>query len=278
MPSVRKVRDWYIQSFKEIDAFPKIKTSSEERKFTELLSNIYNRHSGTLITMARGVKELRQERSRLFNDELNDISDYVEIHQFLDSFYMSRIGLRMLIGQHIELHKQLEHPDRLYSGLICKKTSPEKVARDAIEDARYMCSKISANVPQVTIHGTTGLTFAYVPSHLYYMLFELLKNSLRAVVEFHGDRQDLPQIRVIIADGEDNEDLSIKISDEGGGISRSNLKKIWSYLYSKNVFIFDSNIFLFVSFLNNFISFHFISFHILISFENVSSRYGKFQL
>lgn len=38
-------------------------------------------------------------------DEI-DITDMVEIHQFLDSFFMSRIGIRMLIGQHLEIQKE----------------------------------------------------------------------------------------------------------------------------------------------------------------------------
>ena len=33
-------------------------------------------------------------------------------------------------------------------------------------------------------------------------------------------------------DGQDNEDVVIKIVDEGGGIPRSNTKKIWSYLFT----------------------------------------------
>ena len=55
---------------------------------------------------------------------------------------------------------------------------------------------------------------------------------MRAVVEFHGVDNDMPPIKIIIADGEDNEDVSIKISDEGGGIPRSSIPRIWSYLYT----------------------------------------------
>lgn len=39
-----------------------------------------------------------------------------------------------------------------------------------------------------------------------------------------------PNIRVVIADG--LEDVTIKVSDEGGGIPRSGLNKIWTYLYT----------------------------------------------
>lgn len=55
---------------------------------------------------------------------------------------------------------------------------------------------------------------------------------MRATVDHHGVDADFPPIRVIIADGDDNEDVVIKVSDEGGGIPRSNMKKIWSYLFT----------------------------------------------
>ena len=56
------------------------------------------------------------------------------------------------------------------------------------------------------------------------MVFELVKNSLRAVVERYKDSDvQPPAIRVVVAEG--SEDVCIKISDEGGGIPRSGLKK-----------------------------------------------------
>lgn len=42
----------------------------------------------------------------------------------------------------------------------------------------------------------------------------------------------LPPVNVIIADGTSNEDVVIKITDEGGGIRRSQINKIWSYLFT----------------------------------------------
>ena len=54
---------------------------------------------------------------------------------------------------------------------------------------------------------------------------------MRATVEWHMD-EDFPPIKVVIADGKDNEDIVIKVSDEGGGIPRSNMEKIWSYLFT----------------------------------------------
>ncbi|KAJ9116658.1 hypothetical protein QFC20_000591 [Naganishia adeliensis] len=65
-----------------------------------------------------------------------------------------------------------------------------------------------------------------------HICFELLKNSLRAVVERHGveNEDDFPPIKVVVVEGK--EDLTIKISDEGGGIPRSAMPQIWTYMYT----------------------------------------------
>jgi DNA gyrase/topoisomerase IV subunit B len=65
-------------------------------------------------------------------------------------------------------------------------------------------------------------SFSYVPSHLHHMVFELLKNSMRAIVDRYGvDADTFPPIKMVFAEGK--EDITIKISDEGGGIPRSGM-------------------------------------------------------
>ena len=85
--------------------------------------------------------------------------------------------------------------------------------------------------PPVQLICPPHLHFAYVPGHLSHIVFELLKNSLRAVVERFGpDAESFPPIRVIVVEG--SEDITIKISDEGGGIPRSAIPLIWTYMYT----------------------------------------------
>ena len=50
--------------------------------------------------MAMGVADLKRELSAA-----GGLTEFPEIHQFLDGFYLSRIGIRILIGQHIALHE-----------------------------------------------------------------------------------------------------------------------------------------------------------------------------
>jgi len=86
--------------------------------------------------------------------------------------------------------------------------------------------------PPVQLICPKDLIFPYVPGHLSHICFELLKNSLRAVVERFGvDNEDnFPPIKVVVVEG--TEDITIKISDEGGGIARSAIPLIWTYMYT----------------------------------------------
>ena len=223
--AVHTVRDWYVESFRELRAFPVVRDMETEARFTELVRRIMARHNNVVPMIARGVHELRAELDAAGGADLRALP---EIHQFLDGFYMSRIGVRMLIGQHVALHAP---PRDGFIGMICTQLSPRAVAEDAIADARSICMRQYGDAPDVDIFGDPKFTFAYVPGHLHQMLFELVKNSLRAVHDRWDGREGAPPaIRLVVAEGE--EDITIKLSDEGGGIARSGLPRIWTYLYS----------------------------------------------
>lgn len=108
------------------------------------------------------------------------------------------------------------------------------IVQEAIENARFVCEDHYAmfSGPPVQLICPPNLSFAYVPGHLSHIVFELLKNSLRAVVERFGiDKEgEYPPIKVIVVEG--TEDITIKISDEGGGIARSAIPLIWTYMYT----------------------------------------------
>lgn len=220
MPSIGFLRRMYIDSIRDLIGLRRPETVEDDRIFTQAIEAIKQRHNNVVSIMASGILELKQT---LGFDHLSP-----QIQDFLDCFYMSRIGIRMLIGQHIAL-REPRRPG--YVGLVGEKCSPAAVARAATSQARDRCMLRYSAAPEAGVFGKTDLTFTYVPSHLQHMLFELLKNSMRAIVEFHGaEAANLPMIRVVIAEGE--EDVTIKIADEGGGIPRSGMSRIWTYLYS----------------------------------------------
>ncbi|MCJ1408034.1 hypothetical protein MMC19_002107 [Ptychographa xylographoides] len=195
------------------------------KKFAKTLEGIKRRHDSVVTTVAQGILEYKRKRQRMQIDS--------NIQAFLDRFYMSRIGIRMLIGQHIALTDQKSSTDPNYVGIICTKTNVRELAQEAIDNARFVCEDHYGlfDAPKVQLVCKPDLHFMYVPGHLSHMLFETLKNSLRAVVETHGqDKDEFPVTKVVVAEG--NEDITIKISDEGGGIPRSVIPLVWTYMYT----------------------------------------------
>ena len=198
---------------------------SYNKRFAKTLEEIKRRHDSVVTTVAQGILEYKRKRQRMQIDST--------IQSFLDRFYMSRIGIRMLIGQHVALTDQTHASQPNYVGIICTKTNVRELAEEAIENARFVCEDHYGlfDAPKIQLVCRPDLNFMYVPGHLSHMLFETLKNSLRAVVETHGaDKEAFPVTKVIIAEGK--EDITIKVSDEGGGIARSALPLVWTYMYT----------------------------------------------
>jgi len=231
MPSVNTVQNWYIRSFQEMLEFEDVKTvnKSELERFCETLVKIRNRHADVVPTMAKGVIEMR---------ESHQVDQTVEhrIHYFLDRFYMSRIGIRMLINQHTLLFGGYAN-NNSEIGCIDPDCNVQTLVRDAFENAKYLCDQYYLASPELDIYEhnnkkpNTPIQIVYVPSHLYHILFELFKNCMRAVVEHHGSAaRHYPSIQVLIIRGK--EDVTIKISDQGGGITRSEMGFLFHYMYS----------------------------------------------
>ena len=125
----------------------------------------------------------------------------------------------MLISQHLAIHYQ--RPG--YIGEIALDMDALEVCKWAASDARRLCEREYGSSPDIEYIGQSSTT-SFVPAHLHHILFELLKNSMRAVVEAHGsnvdgtrrDQDELPVVQVVIAD--DSNELAIKVSDLGNGM------------------------------------------------------------
>ncbi|KAI1280324.1 [Pyruvate dehydrogenase (acetyl-transferring)] kinase, mitochondrial [Halotydeus destructor] len=232
MPSVALVQSWYERSFEEIMTYEKSSCDNDQivEAFTDNLVKIRNRHSSVVQTMAQGVIELK---------ETHKIDQQTEhsIQYFLHRFYMNRISIRMLINQHVTLFGSDTPGHSRHIGCVDPNCDVTAVARDAYSNARFLCDQYYMNSPELVIeqynviHKNAPISFTYVPSHLYHILFELFKNAMRAVVEHHGpDSDNLPPLRLLLGLG--NEDVSIKICDQGGGVPRSLSDHLFNYMYS----------------------------------------------
>jgi len=235
MPSVLILQDWYAQSFRDLVEFESSSPTDQNNlaQFCQTLKTVQTRHTNVVQTMAQGVLELKESHSV---DNQTDMA----IQYFLDRFYMSRISMRMLIHQHTLLFEPEADKDTPRIGMIDPHCKVKSVIMEAFQNAAFLCEEYYDCAPDIEIKGQTlvknakgkkvGLELVYPPPHLYHILFELFKNSMRATVETHSKAHELPEIEVLVAKGE--HDVSIRVSDQGGGIPRHITDHMFHYLFS----------------------------------------------
>lgn len=231
-PSLQLLQSWYAQSLMELVDFLEKDPDDKKvlKKFTETLVNVRNRHNNVVPTMAQGVLEYKEAFG------VDPVTNQ-NVQYFLDRFYMSRISTRMLMNQHTLIFDGSTNPAHpKHIGSIDPNCDVVEVVKDAYETSKMLCEQYYLTSPEMEIKQVNSkssggpLHIVYVPSHLYHMLFELFKNAMRATVETHENSATLPPVKVRVSLG--SEDLTIKMSDKGGGVPLRKIERLFSYMYS----------------------------------------------
>jgi len=233
----QQVRKDHLQSFKEI---VNLADDSEDvlESFDEILLSMRARHADTVSELAEAVMETKFE----LEDKGESVDTGVEnaITYFLDRVYMTRISNRMLLNQHLYVHGDNIAKPR-HVGQIDPYCDVVTSVKRAFAEAARLCGSHYGEYPDLRVisnnktsseAGDVPILFPYVPSHLHHMIFEVLKNSMRATVE-HSRKEGLAAlspIRVLIS--KTDVDITIKISDQGGGIPRSQIENLFRYMYT----------------------------------------------
>ena len=83
-------------------------------------------------------------------------------------------------------------------------------------------------LPEIRLEGHLDATFPYILSHLQYIVGELLRNSLQALVEKNAhDGKAVAPIQILICEAPQH--VIIRISDQGGGIPGDEMKTLFSF-------------------------------------------------
>ena len=164
----------------------------------------------------------------------------MDVYQLTAIDGMQRISRRVIAEQHLALTEAFHSPWHL-SG------APE-AALDSIGDVFLRCNakqviqecagrikqlaitKYGPNtiLPEIKLEGHLDANFPYVISHLQYIIGELLRNSVQAIIESKlGLTVAPPPICILIC--ETPQHVIIRISDQGGGIPKDELQTIFSF-------------------------------------------------
>ncbi|KAL8978470.1 MAG: hypothetical protein Q9205_005948 [Flavoplaca limonia] len=236
----------------------RITTLEEEVEFTAVMADLVATHSNTIPTLARGFLECRRYISP------------ADVTRFLDEHLRARIGTRLIAEQHIALHLSSQPHNHTYNpnhnhgspsssqttdpssciGVIDTALHPAHTIHHCTSTVSEICELKYGVRPTLIINGQTDATITHVPTHLEYIITELLKNAFRATVESGKEREP---IEVTIAASPADEasagptepnnpsaangspsipGVTIRIRDRGGGIAPDVLPNIWAYSFT----------------------------------------------
>ncbi|KAF9435456.1 hypothetical protein BGZ76_006269 [Entomortierella beljakovae] len=259
MPNFQLIARSYLEDISMVTQMPKPSTPKLEEEFTDLLRNLEQRHKIKILAISKGFGELMDKLKSEHQGNSNDPSMNPLFYQsekgwsicpeadsaiqsFFNRFYSINLGTRLLIGEHLALH------DR---GLnLVQRLNPLLISKTAIRDAQKVCAAhYGQPAPSVLIHTPNpDISSTYVEEFLHRNIYELLKNAMRATCDTHikegapvslgmsplssssAKKSTLPPIKLVLVDG--GEDVTIKISDEGGGMALSEMDKVWSFVNS----------------------------------------------
>lgn len=239
-PTLLSLHERYLKSFEQLTHFPQIKTIEDEEKFFQLINIFAIQNNDVIGLLSTGCSEAQKY-----------FKSYKTMKDFLDNVLRIRLSMRLLAEHYLELHKQQQKKDSINSdwrGAICMKFSPIKAVQQCIDDVSAICFETYTVVPHVKIENHMKESLPYFPSVVEYMLRELLKNSMRALVEYNkislgniqnvkkyfDDNRDKPLCKVVIASDPIDEHFTIAIKDQGGGIDESD-DQIFRYMFTGDV-------------------------------------------
>ncbi|KAJ3208007.1 hypothetical protein HDU67_007082 [Dinochytrium kinnereticum] len=245
-PHIEELYALYWDAFERFRSFREIRSLEDNREFCELVDSMLNTHLVAIPKLALGIAEAAPHMSMGMAD------------RFFNEMLRSRIGRRVLAEQHITLSAVFDGREAQEDGWIGIVNTRCR-ADDVVERCANLASRLFSQSltptssdsvytepPQVTVDGHISALFTYIPDHIEYILFEILRNSMRFTHEAHGAGSaspnilieegpdgvkrrvtKLPPIRVTI--GASETAITFRVSDQGGGIPRDVLENLWSY-------------------------------------------------
>lgn len=228
-PHVSYVYELYYTAFERLRKVSEITSVDDNDCFCEVVQSCLREHLSVIPRLAMGVLEIQ-----------NAISAE-ECDRFMTTLLRSRISRRVIAEQHLALtetfhapwhfpnaSKPIVAPEDDFVGEIFLRCNAKEIVEECAATARSLMSQAygpGVTIPEVVVKGHLDTTFPYIPSHIEYMIGELLRNSMQAIVERPGTES--PPIEVLICEAAQH--VIIRVSDQGGGIERDILPHLWSF-------------------------------------------------
>ncbi|RNF05933.1 developmentally regulated phosphoprotein [Trypanosoma conorhini] len=220
MPSVLLVRNTYLDSFRKLIKCDFPDTEANIANFRRAVADIEEAHSrrDILVTMAMGLLELKDLLSRhkqyilsrkkgppeaAFDFTLDEALLGLTIP--MDNFSLCMVYYNFLSRMLLAFDEN----DANMAGMVDLKIDLEKVVRNAVDDAKQVCTEHYGDCPDVKFIVSKEdhmMQFPHMSATISYIVLELMKNAFRATVDSHMERNpsgivdcgNMPPVEVLV--------------------------------------------------------------------------------
>ncbi|RFU33451.1 [Pyruvate dehydrogenase (acetyl-transferring)] kinase, partial [Scytalidium lignicola] len=230
-PHMSQVYELYYKAFESLRRVREIKNLEDNEKLCKKISQTLQEHLTVIPSLAMGVLECR------------DLMKPEDMDKFMNTILRSRISRRVIAEQHLALTETFNSPwhfpdikttESEFVGEVFLKCNAKEVVERVGKEVQAIAAEAygpSTLLPEIKLEGHLDATFPYILSHLEYIIGELLRNSIQAVIEKQRRNPNspgpTPPIEVTVCEAPQH--VIIRVSDQGGGIPRDILPYLWSF-------------------------------------------------
>ncbi|KAJ9475848.1 [Pyruvate dehydrogenase (acetyl-transferring)] kinase 1, mitochondrial [Pseudozyma hubeiensis] len=261
-PFISRIARLYASSFETLVKFGQIQTQEDNKRFTAVIEDLVSAHAQNIPTLARGFQEARKYM------DARQISAFLDaaIHSRIAIRMIAEQHLALSATSNESTNVQSEtrnrredsfedHSHHLLDpdlppegtssqghhdygsptavGIIETQLSPARMTRMCAAFVRDLCEGTLGAAPDLILEGDLDVTYTGVPVHLEYVMTELLKNSYRATTEkFFKSHSSSKMPPVIVTIAQSANHVSLRIRDQGAGVSPLNLPHVFSYAFT----------------------------------------------
>lgn len=229
-PHLSRTYELYYEAFETLRRVREIKSLESNDQFCKIVKQTLHEHLTVIPSLAMGFLECQN----LMHPDAID--------KFMNILLRSRISRRVIAEQHLALTDTFNSPWHFpdaqdpddatadYVGEVFLRCNAKEVVQSCWDRVTSLAKEAygsSCKLPELYLNGHVDSTFPYIPSHLQYIVGELLRNSIQAVVETRAAKGIPPPIEVLVCEAPQH--VILRISDQGGGIHRDTIPGLWSF-------------------------------------------------
>eukprot|EP00903_Cladosiphon_okamuranus_P006460 g6320.t1 len=197
--------------------------------FRRCIDAVTNRHAPNVETL------MAAKRTLAMAGGIHGPEHERRLQRLIDDFLTVHISFQLLCRHFLQSLKPLDLENSSgRTGLVAEHCLLSDIIADAVGETQLITEHHLVHSPDVIVEGDVDARAGCIPSHVHHVLFEVLKNALRATTAAHVSVADaLPPVRVRIAKGKGGQ-VSVCVSDEGGGMGINTARDAFKYLWTSS--------------------------------------------